>query len=345
VEADLDQVVPCVFVRAGNIRRQRAFTKLKGWIVDRGRSEQTNSPVSPDQLKPPPESERPESADLSALLVSGGETTLVVVPVDPYVVHCQWEVAPADIESARRALGVGEQECWPVLQFYDVTNPAREEARRELSFAVEVRLQAGNWFVRSCAPDRTYRADLALKGEDGSFAVIASSNRIQTPPSMPSSYADEHWLPIRVDPQQPESATPVRPPINLALKLPSDAPSESAEFPVRLPIDMREEVGSMLAALYGERGRDTLEPPVPSQSPLPIDMREEVRKLLIRLYLELGGERRALAGSLLFMEAPPIECVFREFSAVFPDMKSSAIADLTERNERSFTSGISSRTK
>lgn len=313
--------------------------------MDRGRSEQTNSPVAPGQLKPAPESERPVSADLSALLVSGGETTLVVVPVDPYVVHCQWEVAPADIESAQRALGVGEQEFWPVLQFYDVTNAAREEAPRELSFAVEVQLQAGNWFVRSCAPDRAYRADLALKGEDGSFAVVASSNPIQTPPSVPSSYADEHWLPIRLDPRQPESATPVRSPINLALEPPSGAPSEAAESPVRLPIDMREEVRSKLAALYGERGRDTPEPPVPSQSPLPIDMREEVRKLLIRLYSELEGERRALARSPLFMEGTPIECVVRDFHAVFLDMKPSAIADLTERNERSFTSGITSRTK
>jgi len=271
---------------------------------------------------------------IEASLVSGGETTLVVVPVDPYVVYCQWEVATADIESAQRALGVGEQEFWPVLQFYDVTNAAREEAPRELSFAVEVQLQAGNWFVRSCAPDRIYRADLALKGEDGSFAVIASSNPIQTPPSVPSSYADEHWLPIRLDSRQPERATPVRYPTNLALEPPSGAPSESAASPVRLPIDMRKEVGS-----------NTPEAPVPSQSPLPIDMREEVRKLLIQLYPELEGERRALPRSPLFTKEIPSECVFRELHAVFLDMKSSAIADLTERNERSFTSGISSRTK
>ena len=313
--------------------------------MDRGRSEQTVSPVSTDQLKLAPESERPGSVDLSALLTSGGETNLVVVPVDPYVVHCQWEVAPADIESAQWALGVGEHEFWPVLQFYDVTNAAREEAPREPSFAVEVQLQAGNWFVRSCAPDRAYRADLALKREDGSFAVIASSNPIQTPPSMPSSHADEHWLPIRLDPRQPERATPARPPINLALEPPSGAPSESAASPVRLPIDMREEVGSKLAALYGEREQDTPEPPAPSQSPLPIDMREQVRKLLIQLYPELEGERRALPRSPLFTKETPSECVFRELHAVFLDMKSSAIADLTERNERSFTSGISSRTK
>jgi hypothetical protein len=283
--------------------------------------------------------------DLSTESGSIEETTLVAVPVDPYVVHCRWEVAPAHIEIARRSLGVSEQEFWPVLQFYDLTNSAPDEAPPAPSFVVEIQLEAGNWFVRSCGPDRVYRANLALKGEDGSFAVIATSNPVQTPPSAPSSQANEYWLPIRPDPRQPESATPVRSPIDLALEPPSGAPSESTASPVRLPIDMREEVRSMPADLYGDRELDIPEPPLPSQSPLPIDMREEVRELFRRRYPGLEAEPPAPASSLLFVEKTPIERVFREFHAVFPDMKPSAIADLTELNERSFTSGISSRTK
>jgi hypothetical protein len=364
--------------------------------VDSARTEQIDPPASPDHHTPAQASEprEPAAEDLSPALIPGGETTLVAVPVDPHVVQCQWEVAPADIEGARRALGVGEREFWPVLQFYDVTNAAQDQAPPEPSFAVQVQLQAGNWFVRSCGPDRAYRADLALKAEDGSFKVIASSNPVQTPPSAPSSHADEHWLPIRMDPQQPVSATPVGSPIDLALEPPSGALSESAGSPARLPIDMRKEVRSILAALYSEREpdepepplptqtplpadrreevpespvrlpidmreevriklgalyseqeRDEPEPPLPSQSPLPIDMREEVRELFTHLYPGLEAEPPAPTGSPLFMEETPIERVFREFHAVFPETKLSAIADLTELNERSFTSGISSRTK
>ena len=283
------------------------------------------------------------------MLGPGAETTLVAVPVDPHVVQCQWEVAPADIENARRVLGVGEREFWPVLQFYDVTNAAPDQAKPEPSFAVQVQLQAGNWFVRSCGPDRIYRADLALKGEDGSFKVIASSNPVQTPPSAPSSHADEHWLPIRMDRQQPVSATPVGSLIDLALEPPSGALSESGGSPAPLPIDMRKEVRSILAALYSEREPDQPEPPLPSQSPLPIDMQEEVQELYSQLYpgleAEPPGEPSAPTGSPLVMEERPIERVFREFHAVFPETKQSPINDLTERNERSFTSGISSRTK
>jgi hypothetical protein len=333
--------------------------------VGPGRIEQVDPPASPEQHAPAQASEprEPAAEDLSLPLGSGGETTLVAVPVDPHVVQCQWEVAPADIKSAQRALGVGEHEFWPVLQFYDVTNAAPGQAPPEPSFAVAVQLQSGNWFVRSCGPDRDYRADLALKADDGSFKVIASSNPVHTPPSATSTHADEHWLPIRLDPQRPESATPVRPPIDLALEPPPGALSESAGSPVRLPIDMREEVRSVLAALYRAPERDVSEPPLPSQSPLPIDMREEVQEFFTQLYpgvkaepinprvegqpLYPGPEAEppASTGRALFMEKTPMERVFREFHAVFPETKPSPIIDLTERNERSFTSGISSRTK
>jgi len=321
--------------------------------VDPGQREQNNPSLSPDQFAPTPESKPAESAgeDLETLLGLGGETALVVVPVDPYAVHCQWEIAPADLENAKRALGVGEQEFWPVLRFYDVTNAAREEATREPSFATAIQLQAGNWFVHSCGPDRTYRADLALKREDGSFVVLARSKPIQTPPSASSSYADSHWLPIRIDPRQPESAIPLRSLIDLALEASAAVTHEAVESPVRLPIEIREEVRSMLATLCGERERAAAEPPLPNQSSLqlqpPIDMREEVRELLAQLYPEFGGEPEppALAESPLFMEEPLVESVLREFHAVLLAIKPSAFADLTELNERRFTSGISSRTK
>jgi len=279
---------------------------------------------------------------MSTLLGSGGETTLVVVPVDPNVVHCQWEVAPADIENAKRALGVGEHEFWPVLQFYDVTNAARKEAPRELSFAVGVQLQASNWFVRSCRPDRAYRADLALRGEDGRFVVIASSNPVQTPPSAPSSYADEQWLPIRMEPRQPESATPVRSPIDLSLEPPTGAPSESTEFPVRLPVDMRKEVRSKLAALYGEQQREAPASPLQGLS-VPVDMQEEL-KILTKRYEGPGWEIPSLARHSFFVQEFSFERISQESTASL-EMKPSALADLTELNERSFASGISSRTK
>ena len=197
--------------------------------------------------------------------------------------------------------------------------------------------------MRSCRPDRAYRADLALKGEDRRFLVIASSNPVQTPPSAPSSYADEQWLPIRMEPRQPESATPVRSPIDLALAPPSGAPSESAGSPVRLPIDMREEVRSKLAAFYGEQQREAPASPLPGQPSVPVDMQEELM-ILTKLYEGPGWEIPSPARHPFFIQEFSFERFLQEATASL-EMKPSALADLTELNERSFTSGISSRTK
>jgi len=314
--------------------------------VDPLRSEQADPNRSPVPGVPDGESAsiEPASRDGSSELGLSGKSSLVAVPVGPYVVHCQWEAAPADIEGAKQVLGVGEHEYWPVLQFYDVT--AGAEAAVHPSFSVEVKLEAGNWYVYSCCPDRSYRADLTLKAEEGSFTVIASSNLAVTPPSSPSSDADAQWLPIRLPPQP---AHPVPSPFSSAQQA-SAAPT----------IDMSEEVRRTLVALYGEPIREIFVPPsAPSpppadrkeqgrsesgafpepreaealeprvQSPLPIDMREEVEGVLRRIYQGL--------------ELDPPHPVGASAPAVLLRVKRDAIADLTELNERSFSSGVSSR--
>jgi hypothetical protein len=306
--------------------------------VDRVRSQQADQEKSPLPPAPAPEPESFASAaeEPSALLESCEKTSLVAIPVDPYVVHCQWEIAHADLDHAKRALGVDEDEYWPILRFYDVTSG--DQTGRYPSFTVDVQLGAGNWYVRSCSPERSYRADLALKREDGSLAVIASADRVETPPSAPSSYADEHWLPIRLGP------------------------------PVRLPIDVREEVSRKLSALYGvqEQGffESRLQGPMPAdrseeadgkmadlpgnkepeppglvgQPSLPVDMRAEVSQVLTQLYAGLHLEPSAPA-SPFTRERFPMRCAGSGSEA----LTKRAIADLTAWNERSFKSGVSSR--
>jgi Domain of unknown function (DUF4912) len=275
------------------------------------------------------------------------------------VIHCQWELASPDIESAKRALGVGEQEYYPALQLHDVSHAAHDQAGSHPSFSVEVPLAAENWFVRSCSPDHAYLAELVLKREDGSFLVMARSGPVQTPPSAPSDCVDERWAPIRLQARKPEGATPARPPSDLALQLSSGPATEPTTAPLRLPIDMREEVRSKLAALYGRpepeapaplpaAPRRALKPQIPMATladppRLPIDMRKEVKDLLTQLYGEIGGESWVIPEPHLAGERPPAKGVFGEILASFA-ARPGVTTDLTEINERSFTSGISSRT-
>jgi len=330
------------------------------------RGQQTDQRVSPSRplSAPKPESFESTTKQLSALLDPCPKTTLVAVPVDQYVVHCQWEIAPADLEAAKRALGVHDNEYWPALQFYDVTDTAQDETVRRPAFSVGIQLGAENWYVRSCSPDHPYRADLVLKGEDGRLAVVARSNVVETPPSAPSIYADEHWLPIRLSPRPLESAPAPPLPIDMSSEVrsqltalyhePDRARLESLS-PFRLPSEGTEETPGEVPAL--DAIRETEQPGPPVQSSLPIDMREEVKTLLSRLYSGFEQEPPASSGGPLFLTesrselAEPrgetvmsgderVGCVP---GTVFLETRPRATAaDLTELNEMSFASGLSS---
>lgn len=367
--------------------------------MDPDRREQTDQGETPPQSSSAQERAAVESGlkDVSTLLNLNRPTTLVAVPVDPYVVHCQWEVAPGDLEDAKQALGVGEKEYWPVLQFYDVSNAAPDHSIHGPSFSVDVSLGAENWYVRSCVPSHAYRADLALRSEEGSVRVIASSERVETPPSSPSTYTDINWMPIRPGPQIPESATPGPSPRGLDFEPGLSNSAEDSEPPVVLPIDMTQEVRIKLTSLYGEPPREVetqpppqvrsgtllfdgprknllnenmskqVAPTVREQKPesltlpsLPIDMRDEIGRLYTRLYDGLQQEPQVLADGTTVVSV--VNSFFMEaFHRYYADrlvgsasrVPSSSIQheatrhnrlDLTELNEKSFVSGISSRT-
>jgi hypothetical protein len=295
---------------------------------------------------PQPQSPSPAPAEPS-LPESYGETSLVAVPVNPFEVHCQWEVSPADIENARQALGVGHQEFWPVLRIQDVGAGA--------SYDVEVDLEARNWYVRSCAPDQTYRADLALKSEDGSFVVVASSNPAHTPPATPSTQADESWAPIRLDPRPPLDEVPPMPPVGAHDESLFFGERDMAKPPGSLPIDMREDVRSTYVALYGDRERKEPEPFLPNQVVPAIDLRTEVPRELVDLYREQeSGESERVrvvgADATLASASLAFESVLHQKSVphkpIIPaEIKSGDFFDLTSLNERSFSAGTSSGTK
>jgi Domain of unknown function (DUF4912) len=306
---------------------------------------QDQSSESPDPLlqtpkpAPAPQSPSPPPAE-SSLPESYGDTSLVAVPVNPFEVHCQWEVAPADIEKARQALGVGHQEFWPVLRIQDVGGAA--------PFDVEIDLQARNWYVRSCAPDQTYRAELALKSEDGSFVVVASSNAAHTPPATPSTHADESWAPIRLDPRPPLNQVPPMPPAGLQNEPLFFGERDMAKPPGSLPIDMRDDVRSTYVALYGDQERKEPELLLPNQFSVPIDLRAEVPSAadLDREQEHEESERiRAMGAS------PTSASAGLAFESVLHKtlnpaaMKSEELFDLTSLNERSFSPGASSGIK
>jgi len=133
---------------------------------------------------PPPPSPRLPSEE-GKLPDSYGQTRLVLLVVDPQLVHAYWSVTPDVLRAAKRRTGEPSQ---AILRFY-------EDGR---NFDVGVDLEARNWYVSLWSPNKSCHADLGLMSEAGAFVPLARSNAIVTPRTLPTAAGGERFL--RADP-------------------------------------------------------------------------------------------------------------------------------------------------
>jgi len=123
-----------------------------------------------------------------------GETRIVLLPVDPYVVHVYWELSRSD---KRRVNLLVEDEPLPlkaVLRFHDVTALPVGGFHVAGSFDAEIKIESCNWYVRLLSPEKSYIVDLGLRGKDGRFHRVARSNRAGTPRAWPCEEVEEHLM-------------------------------------------------------------------------------------------------------------------------------------------------------
>jgi hypothetical protein len=161
-----------------------------------------------------------ESGELSVL---SARTRVVLLPVNPYLVHVYWEVAPDNLKKIKKSLGRPGRRARPVLRFYDVTNIAFDGTNAQSWFDVEIDLQAVNWYVHLWSPDKTYCVDLGLRPKGGQFYRLARSNVGEAPRAGPSAKVEERYLLVRGDYRRVEA---VPPPVELSAE-PPKAPARS----------------------------------------------------------------------------------------------------------------------
>ena len=106
-----------------------------------------------------------------------GKTRIVLLPVDPYLVHVYWEVSGSGTGFVKALVEAGALRPQAILRFHDVTAMPVGGVRAEGSFDVEVGIESRNWYVRLLSPEKSYVVDLGFRGRDGSFHRIARSNR------------------------------------------------------------------------------------------------------------------------------------------------------------------------
>jgi hypothetical protein len=290
---------------------------------------------------------------------SYGQTGVKLLPVHPGLLYAYWEVTPGDLKAAGENV-IGEKKPHAaILRFYDESVVETTRA-----FDVEVSLEATNWYVPLGSSAPSYRAELGVEDESGHFTVLARSDVVHPPPALPSTNVDAHFglagihhRPEELHAEQGRSAQDLtQQPVNMAeavhgtlSRLYSELGEQGREFVLQAEakqpgIEIRPAPGShrpteeRLHSHGTERdvAKQAIEaskpepPETPSRLPDPVDMSEEVRRQLSEMYGPQNLKERPRETQDSSEPAPQTPPAI--------DQK----PDLTELNERSFTSGVPS---
>lgn len=280
----------------------------------------------------PPKPTGPSSLESSELPESYGIDKVVVLPVNPYLVHVYWDLSPHHQSQPSTSA------C---LRFSEAGGPD--------SFDVKVDLGAKSWYVPLWSPDKRYSVELGRNGPAGEFVSLARSNPVETPRAWPVAEVHEEFQragnagPVIEIPPPPPATPPVavvgRTPWSARVALDPPAEPSSATEPSDItghsaapdvptaetrplpPPDAATVLRERLTELYALRWwRDSpaaVSSSAASELPLP------ARRLLLE---------RFIAGRL------PANLIPAELLPARPEVP----GDLTERVEHHFSPGFSS---
>ena len=137
--------------------------------------------------------------DWEELPTCDDETKVVLLPVNPYLVHVYWGIAARDLRKLGRVFSRLGPRAQPVLRFYDVTQESIEGTNPQYWHEVEIALGAGNWYVHLESPAKSYYIDLGLRIAGGGLHRLARSNVAETPRAGPSDKVEESYLLVKGD--------------------------------------------------------------------------------------------------------------------------------------------------
>ncbi|HTY37315.1 MAG TPA: DUF4912 domain-containing protein [Bacteroidota bacterium] len=146
------------------------------------------------QKAPPGDGGRLWSGGASGRPEPPDEPKLVLLPVDPYLIHAYWVISPDSLVEAELMLTKDHKRAYPILRFHDLTHVVFDGSNAHGSFDVRVDLEAHNWYVHLWSPEKSYCADLGLRTEGGRFFPLARSNVAVTPRASVSSSREACYM-------------------------------------------------------------------------------------------------------------------------------------------------------
>jgi hypothetical protein len=117
--------------------------------------------------------------------------------VDPDRLFVYWEVTDDAIERARAGLGKGGQDAWLNLRIYDTTDRIFDGTNAHSYFDHRVERGDRHWFFQIGKPSSSAFIDIGLKSNEGFFAKIVRSGRVEFSRREPAAWVEPEWLSVR----------------------------------------------------------------------------------------------------------------------------------------------------
>jgi hypothetical protein len=126
-----------------------------------------------------------------------GQDRVTAMFVNPERLFAYWEVTDAAIESARSELGRGGSGAWLNLRVYDITGRLFDGTNAHSYFDHKLERHDRQWFFDINKPTSTACVEVGLKSNEGFFAKIARSGRVDFPRRGPTDDGGIEWLTVR----------------------------------------------------------------------------------------------------------------------------------------------------
>jgi hypothetical protein len=123
-----------------------------------------------------------------------GDDKIVICVRDPLWVYSYWELTLLTLDNLKKKYGNDFYNARKVLRVYDVTGVNFDGKNYNRFFDIDIAYEAGNRYINTAAPGRSWCVDLGFIMPNGEFVMILRSNIIHTPLDGPSWITDEEWM-------------------------------------------------------------------------------------------------------------------------------------------------------
>ncbi len=128
---------------------------------------------------------------------SYGNDRVTGMAVDPDRLFVYWEVTDDAIARARADLGKAGKDAWLNLRIYDTTDRIFDGTNAHAYFDHRVERGDRHWFFHIGKPSSSAFIDIGLKSNEGYFAKIVRSGRVEFARREPAPWAEPEWLSVR----------------------------------------------------------------------------------------------------------------------------------------------------